>query len=149
MKHVKAISKSKYLSGLQCPKLLWRQVHQPGTMPAHSEATQAIFAQGHEVGELAQSLYPGGISIPWKSTPAEKLALTQSALPELRPIYEATFSAGGAYAQVDVLVPDGDSWNIIEVKSTTSVKDVNLHDLSLQRYACESSGIQVGKTILE
>jgi hypothetical protein len=133
---------------MQCPKLLWRQVHQPETIPAHSEATQAIFKQGHEVGELAQSLYPDGISIPWETPPAEKLALTKSALQQGLPIYEATFSSSGAYAQVDILVPDGDSWNIIEVKSTTSVKGVNLHDLSLQRYACESSGIQVGKTIL-
>jgi hypothetical protein len=142
------ISKSKYLSGLQCPKLLWCLVRDKENIPSYSEATEAIFEQGHQVGVLAQQLFPGGISIPWEAPPSEKLALTQEALRAKKPIYEATFSAAGAYAQVDILVPDGARWNIVEVKSTTSVKDINLHDLSLQRHACEAAGIGVGKCIL-
>ena len=38
------LSKSKYLSGLQCPKLLTQ--------------TQAIFDQGHKVTELAHAVLP-------------------------------------------------------------------------------------------
>ena len=142
------LSKSKYLSGLQCPKLLWRLVHDKDNIPPYSDATQAIFEQGHDVGFLAQSLFPGGTSIPWEASPEDKLALTQEALTAGKPIYEATFSAGGAYCQVDIFVPDGGQWDIVEVKSSTSVKDVNLNDLSLQRHACESAGLPVGKCVL-
>jgi hypothetical protein len=142
------LSKSKYLSGLQCPKLLWRLIHDKENIPPYSEGTQAIFDQGHTVGFLAQSLFPGGVSIPREATSKEKLSLTQKALHTGKPIYDATFSAGGAYAQVDILAPDGTQWDLVEVKSSTSVNDINLHDLSLQRYACEAAGLNVGKCIL-
>ena len=142
------LSKSKYLSGLQCPKLLWRLIHDKDNIPPYDEGTQAIFDQGHEVGFLAQSLFPGGVSIPWEASPKDKLSMTQEALKDGQPIYEATFSASGAYAQVDILVPHGRKWDIVEVKSSTSVKDINLHDLSLQLHACEASGLKVGRCIL-
>ena len=142
------LSKSKYLSGLQCPKLLWHLIHDKDNIPPYDEAAQAVFDQGHSVGFLAQSLFPGGIEIPWETPPKDKLSLTRDALKEGKPIYEATFSAAGAYAQVDILVPNGDQWDIVEVKSSTSVKDINLHDLSLQRLACESSGLQLGRCVL-
>jgi hypothetical protein len=41
--------------------------------------------------------------------------------------------------------PGGRKWDIVEVKSSTSAKEVNLDDLSLQRHACEAAGLQVGK----
>ena len=145
---VTILSKSKYLAGLQCPKLLWRLVHDKENIPSCSAGTQAIFDQGHDVGHLAQSLFPGGVSIPWEAPPKEKLRLTKEALPSGKPVYEATFSAGGAYAQVDILVPQGERWDIVEVKSSTSASDIHLHDLSLQRHACEAAGLPVGRCMI-
>ena len=46
--------------------------------------------------------------------------------------------AGGAYARADILNPVGRSqWDIIEVKSSTEVKDVYVPDLALQWYCYE------------
>ena len=59
------LSKSKYLSGLQCPKYLWMLFHQPERIPEPDAATQYIFEQGHLVGELAKKLFPGGTDIPF------------------------------------------------------------------------------------
>jgi hypothetical protein len=42
------ISKSKFLWGLQCPKLLWHAYNRKDLIPAPDAATQAIFDQGHE-----------------------------------------------------------------------------------------------------
>ena len=58
------LSKSKYLNGLQCPKYLWIQFHEPERIPETDTVTQHIFDQGHLVGELAERLFPGGIDIP-------------------------------------------------------------------------------------
>ena len=58
------LSKSKYLTGLQCPKYLWTQIHEPGIIPEADAVTQYIFDQGHVVGEYAKKLFPGGIDIP-------------------------------------------------------------------------------------
>ena len=54
-----------------------------------------------------------------------------------------------AFARADVLNPVGkDQWDIIEVKSSASVKDVNLEDLALQRYVYEGAGLGIRKCIL-
>ena len=57
------ISKSKFLAGLQCPKLLWNAYNAKHLIPEPDAQTQAIFDQGHAVGQLAKQLYPGGIEI--------------------------------------------------------------------------------------
>jgi hypothetical protein len=57
------VSKSKFLWGSQCKKLLWVAYNAKDQIPEPDAATQAIFDQGHEVGALAKSLYPGGIEV--------------------------------------------------------------------------------------
>jgi len=58
------LSKSKYLNGLQCLKLLWLEINNPETLPQVNLSTQFVFDQGHLVGELAKKLFPDGVDIP-------------------------------------------------------------------------------------
>ena len=58
------ISKSKYLAGLQCPKLLWTHFNNRDLIPPPDDAQQHIFDTGHMVGDLAKRLYPGGKEVP-------------------------------------------------------------------------------------
>ena len=58
------LSKTRYMNGLQCLKLLWLVCNDREKVPAPDAATLHIFDQGHLVGELAKQLYPGGINIP-------------------------------------------------------------------------------------
>ena len=51
-----ALSKSKILSYLQCSKRLWLEVRQPELIK-NSAATEASFKIGHQVGEIARTLY--------------------------------------------------------------------------------------------
>ncbi len=39
-------------------------------------------------------------------------------------------------------------WDIIEVKSSTKVKDENIHDISFQKYCCEKRGLAIGRCFL-
>jgi len=57
------ISKSKFLWGLQCPKLLWHAYNAKHLIPEAGAQQQAVFDQGHEVGKRAKKLFPGGIEI--------------------------------------------------------------------------------------
>jgi hypothetical protein len=69
---------------------------------------------------------------------------SRAALSLRRPLFEAAFTFNNAYARADILVPAGrDEWDIVEVKSSTGVKEINLHDLSLQRYAYEGAGLKI------
>src|SRR2546421_13009716 len=55
------LSKSRYLSGLQCHKQLWWRVHEPEAPElAPSPGQQNLFAQGREGGERARQHVPGG-----------------------------------------------------------------------------------------
>lgn len=144
-----SISKSKYLSGLQCQKLLWYHYNRPDEIPAPDAGTQAIFAVGHQVGELAQSLFPGGMAIKWDRDAEKMIEPTKKLLAERKPIYEAAVKYGNAYAIADILAPvDNNSWDLIEVKSSTTVKDINLPDVAIQSYVCQNSGINLNKLFL-
>ena len=55
------ISKSSFIKGIQCDKQLYLYKYQYDWMDKVSEIQQAIFNRGHEVGELAQQIFPGGI----------------------------------------------------------------------------------------
>jgi len=57
------LSKSKFLQGHQCRKLLWYAVNAKDQIPETDAAQQAIFDQGKQVGVLAKALYLGGIEV--------------------------------------------------------------------------------------
>jgi hypothetical protein len=135
-------SKSKFLSGLQCDKLLWHAINANHLIPAPDESAQALFDQGAEVGALARTLFPTGVEI-GPANLQTRLDQTRAALALRVPIFEAAFIAQNAYAAVDILIPAGDDeWDIIEVKSGTSVADVYIDDLAFQRFVLTSAGIR-------
>jgi len=57
------ISKSKFLHGLQCTKLLWCDYNAKHLFPEVDDNHQAKFDQGHDVGALAKRMFPDGIEI--------------------------------------------------------------------------------------
>lgn len=142
------VSKSKYLSGLQCPKLLWYYYNAKDQIPAFDEATQAIFDQGHEVGELAKKLYPDGIDVTWDQPYAGVIKQTQELLKSGKPLFEAGLRNGSMYARADVLEPVGKRWDLIEVKMSTEVKDVNLQDVAFQRCCYEGASLPIRRCYL-
>ena len=147
------LSKSKYLKGLQCPKLLWISVNDKKRIPKPDEMTLKKFEDGDIIGELAKKVFPGGIDIPCgRGEFLRNIEETQKLLKNGVPLFEAGIevrSEGGyLYSRADVLVPVGDEWDIVEVKSATKVKDVNLHDVSFQKYVYEKAGLKIRKCFL-
>ena len=144
----KLLSKSKYMNGLQCLKLLWLVCNDPQKVPPPDASTQRIFDQGHLVGELAKKLFPNGISIPHDDFMGN-LYRTRELLPERRPLFEAGIMTGGLYSRLDILNPAGFfDWDIVEVKSSTGVKDENLHDVSFQKLCAEKQGLTINRCYL-
>lgn len=144
------ISKSKFLNGLQCVKLLWTHYNAKELIPETDAATQAVFDQGHEVGELAKLLFPGSIEVAREaSSLQETIDATKEALKARQPLFEAAIAAGGGYARADILNPvDDDAWDVYEVKSATKVKDVNLHDLAFQVHVYRAAGLKIRRSHL-
>lgn len=145
------LSKSRYLNGLQCLKYLWILFHEPDRVGDPDAATQHVFEQGHEVGELAKKLFPDGINIPSDDFMGN-IRQTRELLKQRpfgsaqgrRTIFEAGISAGNIYSRIDILKPVGDSeWDIIEVKSGTKIKDVDVEDVAFQKYCCQQAGLEI------
>ena len=142
------ISKSLYINGMQCPKLLWLSKHRKGdeSVFAPDASLKAVYERGNEVGKRACELFPNGERIEWDGTSFdEKIAKTKELIERgVRYIYEATFSFGGALIMVDILEVCADGSLIInEVKSSTSVSPVYMDDTAFQYFVLTSLGYNV------
>ncbi len=140
---LKLLTKTRYISGLQCPRLLWVSINDKNRLPPIDAATQFVFDQGHQVGELAKQLYPGGYDIPAGDFMGN-IQETRHAMQRRVPLFEPGIMTPNLYARVDILNPVGDdAWDIIEVKSGTSVKAVNYADVAFQKYCCQRAGLEI------
>ena len=143
---MKNISKSKYIVGIGCPVWFWKEMNDPDSLPGYDEATEQLFATGHNVGELAKGLFPGGVDLPTEDF-GENIRKAEELVKERKILFEPGFSAKGLYCRSDVLVPlDDGSWELIEVKATTHAKDVHHYDLAFQQYVLEACGLKISST---
>jgi len=145
---LRVLSKSKLLAFRQCPKRLWLEVHQP-TLRQDSPAAQASFDVGNQVGKIARQLYDPEDKGQLIDAQAEgftaAFARSKELLNSSQPIFEAGFSAGGSLAFADVMLPvkkaEKQFWRMIEVKSSTSVKDYHRDDTAIQAYIAKTAGV--------
>lgn len=144
----RTLSKSKLIAYRQCPKRLWLEIHRPD-LRQDSSATQASFNIGFQVGDIAQQIYdPTQIGhVVDIKTEGFTAAFTRTTtlLESNQPIFEAGFSAAGALAFADVMLPvniEGQKhWRMIEVKSSTSVKGYHRDDSAIQAYIAKKAGV--------
>ena len=143
------LSKTKYVDGVKCTKLLWSEYNRRDLIAPPDVALQAIFDQGVKVGELAQKLYPSGIKVQRQQKPENTHAKTMEAAKLRRPLFEAGLIYGRTYALPDILVPVvDDAWDLIEVKSSTHVEDVYLIDVAFQKYVYSGAGLKIRRCYL-
>ena len=141
---MRTLSKSKLLAFRQCPKRLWLEIHSP-QLREDSGATLANYATGHQVGDVAQQIYDpqlrGQLINPQVEGFDEAFARTQALLRSRQPIFEAGFRAEGALAFADVLLPAGKGWRMVEVKSSTSMKDYHRDDAAVQAFVARACSV--------
>jgi hypothetical protein len=115
-----------------------------------TEAQQALFQSGTDAGVLAQQLFPGGVEIPYAGlSVSEQLKKTAAEINRgTETIYEASFSSNGIFVKADILHKGKNGWQIYEVKTSTSVKDVNINDVAIQYYVLNGSGLAVSEVFL-
>lgn len=147
---MRTLSKSKLLAYRQCSKRLWLEIHRPD-LREDSAATQTSFNVGHEVGDIARRVYDaqnkGALIDPQVEGFDAAFTRTLDLLQSAQPIFEAGFGADGALAFADVLLPVKKSgkrgWRMIEVKSSTSVKDYHRDDAAVQAFLARACGVKL------
>ena len=146
------LSKSKLIAYRQCPKRLWLEIHAP-ELREDSATAQMNFMIGYAVGDIAQQLYDPNenrqiIDAQTEGYP-QAFARTQALLTANRPIFEAGFCAEGGMAFADIMLPNADgSWRMVEVKSSTSVKDYHKDDIAIQSYIAKNAGVNLSNVAL-
>lgn len=142
----KMLTKSRYTKGLQCQKMLWLTVHEPEAEELEVDvALQARFDTGNRVGEVARQYVPGGILIERDQDDLHKaVELTAEALKNKATVlYEAAFIEEEIFCAVDILEKKGKSWTLVEVKSSTKVKEQYLPDVAVQVYVLRKAGLDI------
>lgn len=135
------LSKSRILNGLQCPKRLYLQVHQP-ELAEVDPSTEHRFRVGHEVGDVARSLQPGGKLMADEDLDAALNATRQElAAAGDKTLFEPAFAHGGVLVRADIFSRRGTAIELREVKSSTSVKDYHHQDVAVQVWALRGAGV--------
>src|SRR2546425_1248957 len=140
------LSKSRYLSGLQCHKQLWWRVHEPEAPElTPTPGQQNLFSQGQDVGERARGHIPGGelIDVPFYQYENKVTATREALKRDLPAIYEAWFLADETYVGVDILERTSRGHTVIEVKASNSRKPEHLPDAAVQVHVLRRAGLQV------
>ena len=152
---MRQLSKSKIISFRQCPKRLWLELHRPELRD--DSGSQIVFAIGNQVGDVARQIYDtegnGKLidvnEIGWSAAYEESEKWLQGTP---APLFEAAIRIEGALALADVMLPepgaDGLRWHMIEVKSSTGVKDYHRDDLAVQAYIATTAGIDLASASL-
>ena len=143
---IKRIAKYDYLNFKRCPLLFnysWIDFHcsENGVNPLKDFLT----AQGKEVGLLAQQLFTDKNTY---TVHEKNIALavmkTKEAFSKADIIFEGAFEYEGLVTRPDILhINDKE---LIEIKSTTEVKEDHLYDVAFQKYILNKCGLEI-KTV--
>jgi hypothetical protein len=131
------MSKTSYMKGCQCRKLLYLYKHSPSLRDPISQETKARFDGGHSFEDLFRDeYYPTGKSVETVLQGYVQFYpyLTQLFLHQgVSTMFEPAFVHKQTIVLVDVLnkLEDG-NWELIEIKNSKFLKEVFIHDAALQ-----------------
>lgn len=137
-----SLSKSKYCRGFQCPKMLWMDYYMPEK--AVKKASESVLANGSAVGDVAMGYFGDFSEVPFSLNKQEMCDTTEKLLAENTPVIaEASFLYDNCFCSVDLLRKAEDGYELIEVKSSTSVHAIYLEDMAYQYYVLTQCKIPV------
>jgi Domain of unknown function(DUF2779) len=142
----KYLSKSSFMAGLDCPRKLWQLLWDRDSAAPFNGMSQLIMEMGTRFGILAHQLYPGATLIDVDIRNLEQTRVdTEAAIAAgANTILEACFVHDHFRVLSDIVerLPD-DNWHLIEVKSSTRVKDQHYPDLAYQKWVMQQAGYRV------
>ena len=144
LKYPHVLSKSRFLSGVQCAKKLFLELNRKELKPAITASQQAIFDQGHAIGKMAQERYPNGIDLT-SQTHYDYADAIDNTIVEMQKktstLYEAAFYFDEVLSVLDILEHDANGdIHAIEVKSSSKIEDYYITDAALQYWVMANAG---------
>lgn len=139
------LSKSRYCSAVQCPKMLWLKKNRPEVFD-FGVLNESTLETGSQVGDLAMGLFGDFVEVPYGDL-GEMVETTKELLAHGTPVIaEASFSVGGLFCSVDILKNlGGGNVELYEVKSSTGVHEIYYHDVAFQAHILTLCGLTAQK----
>lgn len=147
------LSKTLFLNTITCPTLGW-ELRNEDTTVQDSLAPKTIgekfrVEQGLEIGRRARSLYTAGLLIEEKDM-EKAVAATRQAMedPNVSTIFEGAFLVDGTAARADVLIRNGASWGLLEVKSSANDRGDYIDDMAYTAMVLSQAGLAITQASL-
>ena len=145
-----AITKTDFMRGMQCRKMLWLDKHKPGLRVIPPEVQERLDA-GNDFGDRAMGMFGPyeemTVYLPGRRIPDKKamIAKTQDALSRgVGVICEAAFSNYNNYCAVDILRRTESGHDFYEVKNAPEVYEQFIRDAGFQYYILTRCGLKIG-----
>ena len=147
------ITKSDFMRGMQCDKMLWLDKHKPEEKIIPEEVQLRLDA-GNEFGDNAMGIFgeytevtaykPDG-SLDFK----KMLENTKECIENgVSVICEGSFLWYGNYCAVDILKLTEKGYEMYEIKNSDSVKEQFIKDASFQYFILKKCGIKLSKVFI-
>ena len=142
------ISKTDFIRGLQCEKMLWLDAHAPEYKIIPPEV-QARLDAGNEFGDNAMGIFgeftetttfreDGRLHFAAMIEKTQRLLAENTAV-----ICEAAFTWYGNFCAADILRREGDGYVLYEVKNTYTAREEFVTDLGFQLLLLRKCGVNV------
>ena len=148
----KSLSKTNFLTCLDCAKNAWLKIHKPDVYKKYplSSFELNIINTGNQIDELARGLFPNGTPIESRDDTelTKKLMIDKTAV-----IYQPVFSTEKFITASDIFVWNSTTnlYDLYEVKSSTSSEEGGgrktedyLIDIAFQKNILNDLGIEIG-----
>ena len=127
-----AITKTDFMRGMQCRKMLWLDKHKPSLRVIPPEIQERLDA-GNDFGDRAMGMFGPyeemTVYLPGKQIPDKK---------------EAAFSNYNNYCAVDILRKTSSGYDFYEVKNASEVHEQFIKDAGFQYYIISRCGVKIG-----
>ena len=142
------ISKTDFVRGLQCEKMLWLDAHAPEHKIIPPEV-QARLDAGNEFGDAAMRIFGEYAETTvfredGRLHYAAMIEKTKRLLEEGQAVIcEGAFTWYGNYCAADILRREENGYALYEVKNTYTVRDEFIKDLGFQRFLLRKCGVPI------
>lgn len=141
------LSKSRYCSGIQCPKMLWMKKYRKDEFD-DSVLNTSILEAGSQIGDLAMGYFGDFTEIPFSNNLKDMMRDTETEIAKgTKVICEASFEYNSLFCSVDILINHGNNEiDFYEVKSSKEhddIKEVYYNDIAYQYYVLTHLGFKI------
>lgn len=144
------VTKTDYMRGMQCPRMLWLDRHRPEERIIPPEVQKRL-DEGNAFGDAVMGMFGEYVETTafkenGKLDFAKMLEKTQECLRNGTPVIcEAAFRYYGNYCAVDILRKVGEGYELYEVKNSSGVSEQFIKDVGFQRYILIRCGVRLKK----